>query len=139
MYINIWKDPSRWGKWNDYSPVFKAGATICSTNPPTGCVKLSSLRIYRDQWSILTFVFKYEDGTSHATGHKPDEGMYDDFEFNPNECLVKIEQTMDMDQAHDGDGSGHKRRVTLVTSSGRTLQTTPVTGGAANVSLNGNR
>ena len=77
---------------------------------------LSSLRIYRDHASILTFEFKYQDGTSYATGGTTDE--YDDLVFQPNECLVKIEQTMDMDQT-DGDGSGHRRRAVLVTSSGR--------------------
>ena len=69
---------------------------------------LSSLRIYRDHASILTFEFKYQDGTSYATGGTTDE--YDDLVFQPNECLVKIEQTMDMDQT-DGDGSGHRRRA----------------------------
>ena len=94
---------------------------------------LSSLRIYRDHASILTFEFKYQDGTSYATGGTTDE--YDDLVFQPNECLVKIEQTMDMDQT-DGDGSGHRRRAVLVTSSGRTLQTSPVGGSTANSDLN---
>ena len=71
---------------------------------------LSSLRIYRDHASILTFEFKYQDGTSYATGGTTDE--YDDLVFQPNECLVKIEQTMDMDQT-DGDGSGHRRRAEM--------------------------
>ena len=110
------------------------GATALSECCPAGTharYNVSGLRIYRDHWSILNVVFNYTDGTFYATGTLLTQ-MYDDFEFNTNECLVKIQQIMDMDQTN-GDGSGHKRSITLVTSSGRTLQTTQVAGGATNV------
>jgi len=94
---------------------------------------LSSLRIYKDQASILTFEFKYQDGTSYTTGSTTTQ--FDDFALHANECLVKIEQTMDMDQTHDGDGSGHRRRVVLVTSSGRTF-TSSAGGSTANSGSN---
>ena len=67
--------------------------------------------------------FNYKDGQSSTTPGVMD--LYDEFELGSNECLVKIEQYMDLDQTN-GDGSGHKRRVVLSTSSGRTFQTTPV-------------
>jgi hypothetical protein len=81
---------------------------------------VSSVRLYRDHATIMGVQFNYKDGQSSTTGVVTD--LYDEFELGSNECFVKIEQYMDLGHA---DG-GHKRRVVLSTSSGRTFQTTPV-------------
>ena len=85
----------------------------------SGCT-VSSVRLYRDHATIMGVQFNYKDGQSSTTGVVTD--LYDEFELGSNECFVKIEQYMDLGHA---DG-GHKRRVVLSTSSGRTFQTTPV-------------
>ena len=94
------------------------GRSRCS--PP-----VSSVRIYRDQWTILDLEFKYADGSSFKTGSGT--STYDEWSLSTdsNECIATIEQYMDKSQT-DGDGSGHKRRIVLVTSTGRKLTTTSV-------------
>jgi hypothetical protein len=81
------------------------------------------VRLYRDQWSILSIEFKYKDGDFSASGDVTE--LYDELVLESGECLVRIVQYMDLIET-DGDGTGHKRRVELTTSSGRTVQTTAV-------------
>jgi len=93
--------------------VTPAGAAECGS-------MVSSVRLYRDQWTIMSVQFNYKDGQSSTTGGVTD--LYDEFGLGSNECFVKIEQYMDFAQSN----GGHTRRVVLSTSSGRTFQTTPV-------------
>ena len=99
---------------------------LTPTLPPgsAGCgSSVSSVRLYRDQRSILSIEFNYKDGDSSASGDVTE--LYDELVLESSECLVRIVQYMDLNET-DGDGSGHKRRVELTTSSGRTFQTTAV-------------
>ena len=98
------------------TPTLPPGSAECGSS-------VSSVRLYRDQWSILSIEFNYKDGDSSDSGNVTE--LYDELVLESSECLVRIVQYMDLNET-DGDGSGHKRRVELTTSSGRTVQTTAV-------------